>query len=85
MIVSFVVGCLWGGVNLWMIRWALKSYLVEKNKLKTLCLLVLKFPLLYAIGYFLLKSDFFNLLSLISGFSFILVASMVSNYVLAKN
>lgn len=85
MILSFLVGSLWGIFNLVMIRWALKSFLIEKNKLKTFLLLLLKFPLLYGIGYLFLKSEYFDLLSLISGFSFILLASMVRSYVFAKN
>lgn len=79
------VGLLWGVVNLALIRSALRSFLIEKNRLRTVMYLAIKFPVLYTAGFFLLKADIFPLLSLLSGFGLSLAVSLVGGYVLAKD
>lgn len=81
---SFLVGCLWGLINMAALYGTLKAYLLTKNRAKTLLFLLLKFPLLYTLGYLLLRWSSIDPLGLICGFSFILIGSMLRNYVWAK-
>jgi len=70
---GILLGCLWGVVNLHFLRSVVVCYtkLSGRSKRQLLLLLLLKFPLLYLVGYLLLKSSLFPVLSLVVGFTLI--------------
>ncbi len=70
---GIVLGCLWGVVNLHFLRSVVVCYtnLSGRSKRQLLLLLLLKFPLLYLVGYLLLKWSLFPVLSLVVGFTLI--------------
>jgi hypothetical protein len=70
---GILLGCLWGVVNLHFLRSVVVCYtnLSQRSKRQLLLLLLLKFPLLYLVGYLLLKSSLFPVLSLVVGFTLI--------------
>jgi len=73
----FLVGALWGLVNLYFIKQLLYSLLIEnpKNLPKIALFVLIKFPVLYGAGFGLLyyQSDF--LWEFVAGFSVLLVLS----------
>ena len=79
---GIILGCFWGGINLLLIKHLINSFLTspsspKSNQWKRYFLLGLKFPLLYFIGYLLLKADFMPIYALVTGFSLLLAISMV--------
>jgi hypothetical protein len=71
-------GGVWGMINLMFLSALVRATLRpnDVDKLKVAGLALIKFPLLYASGYFLLKVDYFKPLHLLIGFS-ILLAVMI--------
>lgn len=67
------MGCLWGCLNLFFLTnlITVTTNLEGINRKKVLLLVLLKFPLLYLTGYFLLKIDYFPVTSLLVGFTLI--------------
>lgn len=74
----FLGGC-WGGMNLLLIRYLTENLLIspEKHFLKLICLVGLKFPLLYGFGYILLSFSVLPLYSLLIGFFILLLAIFI--------
>lgn len=68
------VGAVWGCLNLYFLKKLLEEYLKlnSKDALKCYTWIGIKFPLLYVIGYGLLKV--FSIVSLVCGFSLIFIA-----------
>jgi len=68
---AFLSGGIWGMINLLFISELVKVTIRPEgaDKTKALGLAVIKFPLLYSTGYFLLKVHQFNPLYLLAGFS----------------
>jgi len=69
------VGCGWGCVNLFFLTNLITetTNLEGINRKRVLFLVLLKFPLLYVTGYFLLRIDYFPVTSLLVGFTLIFV------------
>jgi len=72
---SVFTGIIWGMVNLHflerLVRNSLRPDGVDKST--ALVMLFIKFPLLYAAGYFLVTSDYFNPVMLLIGFTVVLL------------
>lgn len=70
------LGGIWGGANLFFIKQLMESILTlsPKNYLKIYSLFLIKFPLIYGIGYVLIKFDYFSPWSLLIGFSLLFAA-----------
>lgn len=68
---GFFVGAAWSLVNLFFIRTLIKEVVSpnEARKSITAVLALLKFPLLYVAGYFIVASEFFSVYALLAGFS----------------
>ncbi len=68
-------GMLWGSANLWFIRQFMVSYLTtgERDAKKLAIIAVIKFPVLYLAGFFLLWFNLFPVLSFVIGFTLIFV------------
>lgn len=69
-------GASWACVNLWFIAKLMKNLLdpESKNYMRVLGFVGIKFPVLYAIGYFLLASPYFFTYSLMIGFTLLMVS-----------
>ncbi len=68
--IAFFVGALWGVVSLYFLKHLLQS-LVYHQRAKSLFLVTIKWPLLYVLGYWLLRTTFFSTLYLLLGSSMI--------------
>ncbi len=68
---GFFVGSAWSLINLFFIRTLIKEVVSpnEARKSITAVLALLKFPLLYVAGYFIVASEFFSVYALLAGFS----------------
>lgn len=76
--VGFLAGGLWSALNLWLLVSLLTSALAkEKNKKKILLLFMLKFPVLYGGGFFLVWYGRLNVLGVLVGFSLPLVVAVL--------
>lgn len=64
---ALFAGLLWGVVNLWLIAGIVENALGAKWQPAAWLLVVVKFPLLYGIGYLLLNVQAWNLWFLLAG------------------
>jgi hypothetical protein len=73
---GILVGTIWSSTNLYFLKKLFQELLKigSQNPLKLYTLIGIKFPLLYLIGYGVLKWKLFPLLNLILGFSVMLIA-----------
>lgn len=73
------VGCGWGCVNLFfLINLITETTNLEGvNRKRVLLLVLLKFPLLYVSGYFLLRINYFPVTSLLVGFTLIFLVLLL--------
>ena len=69
------VGTLWGCANLWFIRQFIVNYITpgERDAMKLALFALIKFPVLYGLGFLLLWLGWFPVVSFVIGFSLILV------------
>lgn len=58
--IGLLISTLWGSVNLYLINMLVKNFLLTRNHAYTSFLLLIKFPLLYFIGYQLLQAKIWN-------------------------
>lgn len=77
--VGLLVGALWGSVNLYLIGVLAKSILMTQNHAYTSFLLLIKFPLLYFIGYQILKAKIWNPWFVALGLFMIFLGLMISS------
>lgn len=77
---GFLAGTMWGILNLALIQQVIVEIvsLKKTNKLKVGLLLLIKMPLLYLIGYEVLKTKYFSILSLLLGFNLIFMVIFFS-------
>ena len=71
---GILVGTIWGGLNLYFLTNLITEIFSpgkEVRKGKIILIILVKFPLLYLIGYILLIIKYFPAVSLISGFTLI--------------
>jgi hypothetical protein len=71
---GILVGCIWGCLNLYFLTQLITEIFSpgkEVKKGKVIMIAVVKFPLLYAAGYLLLKTGYFPPLGLLCGFTLI--------------
>jgi len=72
-VLGFLTGAAWSSVNFLLLVNILKIAILHKPKTKLFLILLIKFPLLYLIGFWLLISGFFPPLSLLAGLTFVLL------------
>ncbi len=72
--VGILTGTLWGCLNLFFITSLVTSFVKtgEKDYTKIWILLLVKFPVLYGLGFLALKINYFEPLSFLIGFSLVL-------------
>lgn len=73
---GLLAGGVWGCANLYFLDKLLQEWLKGplRSNAKFYTMVGIKFPVLYAIGFVLLKIDFFPIFSLISGFSLLFLS-----------
>ena len=64
---GFLTGAAWSAANFLLIIAILKIALLLKDKRRLSLLLLVKFPLLYTLGFFILHSRFFPVYSVLAG------------------
>ncbi|MBN2225894.1 MAG: hypothetical protein JW763_00870 [candidate division Zixibacteria bacterium] len=76
---SVFTGLVWGMVNLYFLEKLIRSALRPDGVDKTTALVVMfiKFPLLYASGYFMVTSEYFDAILLLIGFSVVLLVMVL--------
>ena len=57
---AFFIGTCWGAVNLYLIARVVEHVLITKRHALTIFWLLIKFPLLYLAGYFILAAPFWD-------------------------
>jgi biotin transporter BioY len=72
---GILVGAGWGCLNLYFLTNLIQGALdpEKPNKRKIALIALVKFPLLYLLGYFFLRLKYFSVVSLLSGFTLIFV------------
>jgi hypothetical protein len=67
---AWIAGITWSLINLHFISGLMKNILTKRkrNNARIALLMAAKFPLLYSVGYLLLKSSVFSVLGLVAGF-----------------
>lgn len=73
------IGMLWGCANLWFIRQFIVGYITpgERQLGKLSLLAIIKFPVLYAAAFLILKPGWFSVVSFVIGFSLIFVVILL--------
>ena len=66
-------GVIWGCCNLWVIQKLLHAFILTKRYGRAFLLIQVKFPLLYGLGYWVLRSGVVNPWSSLVSFSVILL------------
>jgi hypothetical protein len=79
---SVFTGIIWGMVNLYFLSLLVRSTLRPDgvDKMTALVILFLKFPLLYAAGYFMITSNFFDPILLLIGFTVVLLVIVLKAF-----
>ena len=83
-IAGMLTGAAWSLINLLLIINLLKIAILQKSKLKLSMLLLLKFPVLYLLGFLILVSHIFPISSLLIGAIIILLVIGVRNICLRR-
>ena len=75
-----LTGAAWSIINFLLLVVIMKAAMVERNRKKVLWLLLIKFPVVYLVGFFILVSRVFPPISLLAGASGILLAIGALHY-----
>jgi hypothetical protein len=77
--ISILLGCIWGCANLFLIRLLVTKTIgaIVKNKVWLIIIIFIKFPLLYFVGYLLIKWKYLSPYGLLCGFSAIFVVTVL--------
>lgn len=84
---GLLIGALWGSANLYFIKKLIVSWLSpdqEKNWANNAYVTLIKFPLLYFLGYAILSSGRFTEVSLLAGFSLVPIVIVLHGTRLGK-
>lgn len=74
---GILIGAGWGCANFYLLKQFLIKILNKREKAKELksfiFVVLIKFPCLYAIGFFIMRMHFFSILYIVAGFSLLFV------------
>lgn len=72
---GLLIGCAWGIGNFWALTWVITAVVKPGgvDRRRALILAAIKFPVLYVVGYLILRSGWFSPISLLTGFSVLFV------------
>lgn len=76
---GLLIGCLWGVANFMALTAVLTSFVTpgEVNRQRTLILAAIKFPVIYGIGYLILRTHWFEPTALLAGFSLLFMVTLL--------
>jgi len=76
---GILAGVLWGCANLWFIRQFIINYITpgDRNSKKLVLFMAIKFPVLYGLGFLILKVGLFPVVSFVIGFSLIFMVILL--------
>lgn len=76
---GILVGCLWGVANFIALTAVLISFVKpgEVNRKRALILAAIKFPVIYSVGYLILRAEWFAPESLLAGFSLLFFVTLM--------
>ncbi|MDD5634408.1 MAG: hypothetical protein PHW46_03930 [Candidatus Omnitrophica bacterium] len=80
-IYGFSLGCIWSVVNFFLILSLLRAAMLKKNMATVWMLVLVKFPVLYLVGFLILRSGYFPVFSLLVGGFLALIITGVVSYV----
>lgn len=72
---GLLIGCAWGMGNFWALTRVITAVVTpgEVDRRRAYILAAVKFPVLYVAGYYILRSDWFSPISLLTGFSILFI------------
>lgn len=76
---GFITAAAWSALNFFLTTHLFQVAFLQKNKRKVIIILLVKFPLLYLLGYLILISRIFPVLSLLIGMPMVFVIIGVIN------
>lgn len=76
---GLLVGCVWGVANFVVLAAVLTAFVTpgEVNRNRALILAAIKFPVIYGVGYLILRSDWFEPTALLVGFSLLFMVTLL--------
>jgi hypothetical protein len=76
---AVLLGCGWACANLFLIKFLVTSLLGEgpKKKYLIIAIIFIKFPLLYFLGYLMIKWSYLSVYGLLCGFSVIFLVTLL--------
>jgi len=76
---GLLIGCLWGVGNFWAITRVLTVVMTrgQIDQRRALIFAAIKFPVLYIVGFVLLRSGWFEPISLVAGFSLLFLVVLL--------
>ena len=77
--VAYILGCLWACLNLFSIKFLIVQIITPnpRSKLYIVLFILLKFPLIYFLGYLLVVWSYTPIYGLVLGFSSLLVVTVL--------
>lgn len=76
---GMLVGCLWSVANFIALTATLTSFVTPDtvNRKRALILAAIKFPVIYGLGYLILRSEWFEPIALLVGFSLLIAVTLL--------
>lgn len=76
---GLLVGCVWGVANFVALTAVLTAFVTpgEVNRNRALILAAIKFPVIYGVGYLILRSEWFEPTALLVGFSLLFMVTLL--------
>ena len=76
---GLIVGCLWGVANFIALTAVLTSFVTpgKVSRNRALILAAIKFPIIYGLGYLILRSEWFEPTALLVGFSLLFMVTLL--------
>ena len=76
---GLIVGCLWGVANFIALTAVLTSFVTpgKVSRHRALILAAIKFPIIYGLGFLILRSEWFEPTSLLVGFSLLFMVTLL--------
>ena len=76
---GMLIGCLWGVANFWAITRVLTAVMTRGpiDRHRAFIFAAIKFPVLYVAGFLLLRSGWFEPISLVAGFSLLFLVVLL--------
>jgi hypothetical protein len=77
--IAYILGCIWGCLNLIAIRFLITQVITPdpKNNILIAIIILVKFPVIYGLGYLLVIWDYLPLAGLVWGFSSLLIVTVL--------